>query len=458
MKSLQARLLCAMLLALALLCALWLGLQWRQQSLAQARQWDASISQVGMQMLLTLPVDIEVVAGGRTAQLPPSAGFVGEPVSYQVWLRGTRLALRSPGSPEGPLKRDFRDGFSDEDHAGQRWRVYAVTDRSGTLQVQMGKPYAALAAELHRWQHLSLLVGLAVFGVLALTTWAVIRWSLAPVQALRQAMLARSGLDTRPLAPRGLPGELVPLVEAFNQLLQQLEAAWQAERRFLGDAAHELRTPLAALINQAQLALGARTVEEQKAAILELTAVARRNVRLAEQLLDVARLDAGAQGQPARRLDLAELVMLVLKDLEGAAAAREQTVQVRLEPSAVQGHVDWLGVLIRNLLDNAIRHAPGGGQVQVRCGLKAGEGGGDGLLRVCLEVHDSGPGVPAAYRQRIFERFYRLPGAASPGSGIGLSLVRRIADLHAAELEVGESPLGGLRVMVLFAAAPEPVA
>jgi two-component system OmpR family sensor kinase len=185
------------------------------------------------------------------------------------------------------------------------------------------------------------------------------------------------------------------------------------------------------MLNQAQIALAATDAQERKAAFRQLIAAAQRSGRLGEQLLDMARLESWRSGDTGTAVDLSELVMLVLRDFESAAAAKQQQIVVQAQPCPVTGHVDGLGILIRNLVDNAVRYTPQGGRIVVECGCSA-----DGAPS--LRVSDSGPGVPAEARPRIFERFYRVPGTSVRGSGIGLSLVSRIARLHGAKIEIGD--------------------
>ena len=451
MRSLQSRLIAAVLLVVFLFWAAWLGFQATLRSRDNTGLWDATLSEIAKEILLSLPSNLEDVAGRPTLALPPSASFKGEMASYQVWVRREQSALRSPGAPAMPLQPDFRDGFSNETQGGEDWRVYAITDSTGAVQVQIGKRYAVLHEELSRWTRLSLVTATLVFALLGITVWATVRWTLAPVAQVRRTILSREGLNMQPLPTHGLPREIEPLVDAFNRLLAELDTAVQAERRFIADAAHELRTPLAALLNHAQVALGAADSASQRSALLRLKAVAERGARLSEQLLDLARLDSWRPDDSRAPVDLVELVLLVLRDFESAASHKRQQVTLEAQPCPMRGHVDGLGILIRNLIDNAVRYTPEGGRIVVQCGLD------DDTGAPWLRVADEGPGVPIDERERIFERFYRVPGNGSPGSGIGLSLVSRIARLHGASIVVGDGLQGrGLGILLSFAAEAAP--
>jgi signal transduction histidine kinase len=234
-----------------------------------------------------------------------------------------------------------------------------------------------------------------------------------------------------------------------------LDDAIQGERRFIADAAHELRTPLAALLAQAQVALRTAATDEEKTSLRRLVAGVERSARLSEQLLDMARLDAGKYANGHERVDLYDLLVVVVRDFETVANQKRQLISLDTEPCVIVGHIDELGILIRNLLDNALRYAAEGGHVAVSCQCLQK----DGNEIVRLRVADDGPGVPEPERERIFDRFYRVPGNGGRGSGIGLSLVARIAQLHGATIAVGKGLDGrGFGIDVWFPAPPREVA
>ena len=451
-RSLKRRLIVGLMLVCSLFWLVWLGFQVVQRTSDRSGAWDAALTETGKEILLSLPRDFDsATMGSRTLKLPPSESFKGDMASYQVWVHKSRNALHSPGAPSQALRADFTDGCADAMVNGEPWRVYAITDSTGEVQVQIGKRYAVLHAELAQWTRLSLVTALLLFLLLAGTIGLIVCWSLKPVTELRDSILKRNGLDMQPLPTERLPAEVAPLVDAMNRLLAQLEAALQAERRFIADAAHELRTPLAALLNQAQMALAAPDTSAQRSALLRLKAVAERSARLSEQMLNLARLEAWRPGEPRTPVDLSELVMLVLRDFEAAAASKRLQLVLQAQPCPIDGHIDALGILIRNLVDNAVRYTPDGGRIVVQC-APAGEG-----AQACvplLRVADNGPGVPREERSRIFDRFYRVAGNGAPGSGIGVSLVHRIVRFHGAHIEVGDGIDGrGFGITLRFPAA-----
>jgi signal transduction histidine kinase len=351
-----------------------------------------------------------------------------------VWSKARReIVLRSTGSSSMPLKPDFTDGFGTVRHAGVEWRVYAISDSLEEVQVQVGRPMSQLMGELRGWLYYALGASLLAFTVVGAALWLVVRWSLLPVVTIQSAIRSRDAYDLTPLPDARLPGEVRPLVDSFNRLLGRLEHTLDTERRFLTEAAHELRTPLAVLLTHAQFAQRARTIEEARPALEQLVLGAERGSRLSQQLLDSARLERQVdQHEP---VELAGIVDIMTRDFEGMAAQKRQSITLVAEPALIHGNVDELGILVRNLLDNAFRYAGQGSRIAVRCAREA--------LVVRFEVLDEGPGVPEAERERIFDRFYRGAGNVERGSGVGLALVARIARSHHATVTTRDG-LGGI--------------
>lgn len=432
----------------------WLGCQAWQLSRAHYGFWDESQREVAAQILESMPDGLQ--------SLPPrerpavKAGHRDHKMSWQVWASG-RNVVYSVAAPDEPLKPDFRDGFARRTIAGQVWHVYSLSDPRRGLIVQVGRSKEMIANEIARWVGLSLLAAGLIFVLFVLTVWVVIGRSLRPVAALRDSLRARPPLDLTPLQAPGLPTEFSPLVDAFNDQLTRVDQAVQNERRFIADAAHELRTPLAVLSAHADLARRAATEDERDTALRRLSAGVARAARLSEQLLDLARLDAQTVSPTLVPLDIAPLLVLVVRDFETLARERRQRIALRTEDGRILGDVDLLGILIRNLVDNAVRYAGEGGRIEVTCRRDVR----DGVGGIALCVADDGPGVAPEERERIFHRFYRANGAGNggngsrnSGSGIGLSLVARIARTHYARIHVEDGLDGrGLAITVFFPAA-----
>jgi len=285
-----------------------------------------------------------------------------------------------------------------------------------------------------------LLIGLPVLGA---WIWFITWRGLRPLNAIATEVGQRAPERLGPVSPPSAPREVRPLIEALNALFFRVDQAMERERAFTADAAHELRTPLAALATQAQVAARAADAAERDHALDQLIQVSTRASRLVDQLLTLARLDPAARS-PLAPLRLDELAAAECAD-HGATAVDKQLDLELAAPAAVSltGHADLLRVLLRNLLDNAIRYTPPGGRIRVA--VQATPAGS------VLTVSDSGPGIPVAQRAAALQRFHRLAGQDVEGSGLGLSIVARIAELHNAQLTLGDG-IGapGLAVTVTF--------
>jgi two-component system OmpR family sensor kinase len=315
----------------------------------------------------------------------------------------------------------FQEGLADIDTADGRWRLYTHVTPEGVVQVgQPVKARDALARELSLPVLMPMLLLIPLLA--ALIAWALAR-GLAPLREASRSVSDRDVSRLDPLPTEGVPRELAPLVEQINALLARLAASLDAQRRFLADAAHELRSPVSALALQAQLAQRAQTPTARAAALEELRQGTERTRRLVQQLLDFARLEPGVPIAPFVPVDLAR----VTRDVVGqyAAQADEAGVDLGAEapaPAWVLGIEAELQSLVANLIDNALRYAPSGTPVTASVS-PSGQG-------ITLSVVDAGRGIPAGERARVFERFHRLPGDETPGSGLGLSIVKAIVERH----------------------------
>ena len=353
-----------------------------------------------------------------------------------------------PSLPED-APRFYTEGLSDIQSTEGAWRMYTHVTPEGIVQV--GQPLAtrdALARELSLPVLMPMLFLIPLLA--ALVAWAL-RRGLAPLQDASRSVSDRDVSRLDPLPTAGVPQELLPLVEQINALLARLAVSLDAQRRFLADAAHELRSPVSALALQAQLAQRAHTPQARAAALEELRIGTERTRRLVQQLLDFARVEPGVPAGPFLPVDLAKLA----RDAVGAYAtqADERGIDLGAEAPAaayVLGIEGELQSLIANLVDNALRYAPAESSVTaaVRTTLDAVE----------LAVVDAGPGIPAAERARVFERFQRLPGDVTPGTGLGLSIAKAIVERHHGTIrleDAGNDTPPGLAVRVTLPAAPE---
>lgn len=369
-------------------------------------------------------------------------------VAFRALDAAGRTILRSPRFPDLPPDAAV-GGFADVTVAGTRWRVHGVRDEAAGRVVQVAEPYGP-RIELARSvvSHLLHPVWIAL-PLLAVLIWLSVRWGLAPLLSLAQQLKLRDPGKLEALSEGDAPQEARPLIEALNALFARVTAMQERERRFAADAAHELRTPLAAIRTHAEVAHAARSVEERRRALESVLQGTERAAHLVDQLLVLARLEPQGAPPSAMRVMLRDVAARAVAEVAPLAAARNVDLglsDAEAMPAVVHGDADLLAVLARNLVDNAVRYAGEGGRVDVSV-LPAATG-------ASLVVADDGPGLPAEERQRVFDRFYRSLGTGQEGSGLGLSIVARIAELHGATIALGPGLCGrGLSVTVGFPAA-----
>jgi two-component system OmpR family sensor kinase len=365
-------------------------------------------------------------------------------VVIQIWNRNGALMYFS--HPRVPLAPHAELGFSTEMTARGEWRVYSAI--VGDNVVQLAQPLSIrnrLAAGV-AWRTLWPLV--LLLPLLGVAVWVIVGRGLAPLQRVTRALDTRHPEALDPLPDNRLPQEVRPVVQALNALLERLATALDTQRAFVADAAHELRTPLAAVQIQAQLVGRAKDDASRKEALNDLQAGITRATRLAEQMLALARSEPDGKIEKAP-VDLHAL----LDDCVGAYVllAQQRGVDLGIEASeaaTISGDVNALRVMFSNLIDNATKYTPRGGRVDVSLRLDQGH--------PLLQIADSGEGIPASERERVFDRFYRVGIGASrartdvAGSGLGLAIVRRIASQHGAAVSLAESNEGGLLVSVRF--------
>jgi two-component system, OmpR family, sensor kinase len=353
----------------------------------------------------------------------------------QVWtLDGVRVYLSRPHTV---LPAITTIGFSTAVTSEGRWRVFGV--QAPTRVIQVAQPMRVRERQAVELAVRTLAPFLLMMPLLVIFIWAVVGRALDPLKRLTSLVKARKVSALDPLPDEQLPAEVQPLVGALNDLLGRLGAALERERGFLADAAHELRTPLTALHLQMGTLARATDETERADAMTKLSAGVQRAIRLVEQLLSLARQEPRAEEKRAR-IQLDELIRDVVAEMVPLADARRIDLGISAsEGASVVG--DALRMLVRNLVDNAVRYTPVGGRVDLTV---------TGVPPV-LRVVDTGPGIAPDERQRVFDRFYRPPGTSPPGSGLGMAIVKAVADAHGASIVLADGPEGrGLAVTVTF--------
>lgn len=377
--------------------------------------------------------------GERVVPLSVSGSSASMPFEsvYQIATRSNELLYRSPEAPPAALA--IGTGYSNALLHGRTWRVYTLESRTSPLIIHMAEPLGVRDTLLSGTMR-AVAVPL-VFALVLLTALIglVTERAFRPVRRIAADLAGRGADDLSPVRTAEMPVETHALGVALNGLLARHAQVLARERRFTADAAHELRTPLAALRAQAQVAARATTPAEARRALEKLQAGIDRTTHLMSQLLSLARLEPGSAPEAGQTTLARTVVELVVDDL--AHAAREKNVSVSVAGSLqlLPGSPEVLYLLLRNLLENSIRHVGEHGRVALAVS-PAGPS-------VILSVSDDGPGIPSAERARAFERFYRIPGSGSRGSGLGLSIVGRIVELLAGTVELSEPP-GGTGLIV----------
>jgi two-component system sensor histidine kinase QseC len=340
-----------------------------------------------------------------------------------------------------------RDGLSEASDAdGRIWKYFAVWDRHHDFRIVVSEDYG-LRSRLVRSIALHVASPLG-FGlpVLLLLIWLSIRRGLEPLGKLTQEIACRKPADLRPLNAGEVPREVRPLVDSLNDLLGRIGFGLESERRFTANAAHELRTPLAAIQAQAYLVRNADSEAERQAAVAQLQRGIARAIRLVAQMLTMARLDPQQALPETQPVDWQSVAEAVCADLAPLALQRRQTLELQVEPGLLPlpGNADMVSMLLSNLVDNAIRYTQAGGHIRVEVTSEAGA--------IDLRVNDDGPGIPAHLRERVFERFYRVASPEQAGTGLGLAICQRIAELHGASIRLQAGADGtGTTALVRFA-------
>ncbi len=430
MRSIRSRLLIALIILVAFASLLTAGATYRRVLSETSTLFDYQLRQ----MALSLRSQVSLAP---RIEVPPEQGdsdFV-----IQIWdLFGARTYLSRPGLP---LINQTVLGYANLTLQGEKWRAYGLQTADGVIQIaQPLRVREALARAAAERVVIPLVLLLPIMVVAV--AW-IVRRGLSPLQYVTAEVQRRELRSLRPLGEIDLPREIAPLVKELNRLLSRLQDAFAAQRAFISDAAHELRSPLTALRLQLQLIDRAPDEAARLEARGRLGAAVERAIHLVEQLLTLARSDPEDAVSHFDTVDLAAAAADGITDTHELALARQTDMSLDAAPNViVRGDRDAIRTLVRNLVDNAVRYTPVHGSVRVRCWMTP-----EGAL---LEVTDTGPGIAPGDRQRVFDRFYRRAPGQESGTGLGLAIVKAIAERHGARVALEEAPAGGLRATVRF--------
>ncbi|MEA1889800.1 MAG: ATP-binding protein [Pseudomonadota bacterium] len=373
--------------------------------------------------------------------------FYESKISFMVRDKDGKAWFMSRQVPDFDINIDIT-GFTDATADDGKWRVFVMRDNVVNFSVEVAQNYLIrneLIIEITRNVFWPFII---VLPLLLLMIWIGASRSLKPLEAIADEVGHRNPQNLEEIDAATVPSEVLPLFVSLNTLLNRLKKALNNERGFTSDAAHELRTPLAGIKAQAQVALRASDEKEKDAAIRHIIIGIDNTTHLVRQMLMLARLDPDIPKRRFEQQDLTRILTEVAADVASMAMEKHVELEVRQTTGAImiEGQAEALSVLIRNLMDNAVRYTLAGGWVKAGIS-RAPEG-------VILKVMDSGPGIAEKDKDRVFDRFYRGLGTGQTGSGLGLSIVQRVVDLHNAtiEFQTGRGKGKGVTVVVTFPA------
>jgi len=371
-----------------------------------------------------------------------------ELIQFQIWDKNGNLMLSSSTAPKQPLSNG-RPGFSTKWIDGQLWHVFTTIDPDTGAKVDVAER-SDFREELEgRVTQDSIFIMLITYPFLGLLIWIIVGRGLDSIKQVTSEIRQRAPSYLEPVDLEAVPTEIKPLIDELNKLFKRLREAFEREKRFAADAAHELRTPLAALKAQTQVALKAVNETEMRDALGKVLVGVDRSSHVVQQLLTLSRMVPQATIKEFEDVNVMKQAQEVIADL--APVALDKNTEIELNaPSGQEAHImgypTAISILIRNLVDNAIRYTPEGSLVKVFIATTDNE--------VILKVVDNGPGIPEELHSRVFERFFRVLGNKTTGSGLGLGIVQQIAEIHDAQITLSSPKVGtGLEVTVIFTKA-----
>lgn len=390
---------------------------------------------------------LDVIPSELQAYLKPlkDSSSGNEKYLFQVWNTQNKVLLHSAHAPTTwPLSK-LTNGFSDAYYNSEHWRVFTSQNAQQNLTYAIAEHYGVRARLAHRITADGIYIMMVIYPLAGVLIWLIVGHALRTIRNVTDEVAQRAAEYLSPVDLESVPTEIQPLVDELNKLFLRLKQAFEREQRFAADAAHELRTPLAALKTQAQVALKATDAHERQQHLQNVITGVDRCTHVVQQLLTLCRLspETVTLEEPIE-VDMAKLAAEVVAQLAPTAIDKHIEIELIVQPEAnytILGHATGIHALIRNLVDNAIRYTPENGAIKVVLNKE--------LEQIVLRVIDNGPGIPADLRSRVFERFFRVLGTNAQGSGLGLAIVSQIVNLHKGNVSLSVPKSGsGLEVKV----------
>lgn len=368
---------------------------------------------------------------------------------FQLWDKNGQLILHSANAPKTPLSKGM-NGLTTHKINSISWRVYTSTIKKQSTVLMVAENYSFRLQLEHRLTKDSTLIMLLTYPFLGLLIWIIVGRALTPIKRIAQEIEQRAPSYLHPVNNKSVPKEIKPLINALNHLFERLLDAFNREKRFTADAAHELRTPLAAINAHAQVALKTEDRKALDSILLKMVGSVTRSTHVIQQLLTLTRLVPEASINDPIRMNLETEAARTAAEI--VPDALKKNIEIELvttgdfEPT-IFGNPTAISILVRNLIDNAVRYSPHGSEVSIHIESTSKD--------IILSVIDNGPGIPEELRERVFERFYRVLGTDETGSGLGLGIVLKIIKLHQADIALETAPSGqGLKITTTFRRLP----
>ena len=440
-RSIRLRLLLMILLSVLLLWSVTIGFTWWRTSKDINQVYDAELKLVAELLAVATEHELdEFDLEDYQADLSES-GYTF-PMLLQVWSHENRLVIRGPGAPEHPLTSSVANGYSDSVFNGEGWRVYTLNITEYNYRVHVARAHAmsqALAKSFVQDVMKPLLIVLPLSGML----WFIVQQGFRPLRSVSRLIAERDYDHLHPVPAERVPEEVSTLVDELNALLARLKTSIERNSRFTADVAHELRTPVAGMLVQLQSSVTGRTDEERERGIEQIRKGLNQLNHVISQLLILASIEPERIRKHFEEFDLGMVAEDVLAEISPLALNKKIEMELASEKNVLlEGNRQLIGIMLSNLVSNAIKFTPEGGEIVIRIAVVP-EG-------IWLTVEDAGPGIPDDKKKWVFERLNRLPGETESGSGLGLSIVLEICELHRGSITLSDREVGQGLIVNLF--------